>query len=120
MADPAPVIFTIQTNPKISEQYRIDSVICLADCKHLNLHLDEVKPDGAVNEAQQQVAFADKILLNKIDLVTEAEKNALKDRLRSLNKFATIIETEKSRAPLEKILAWSVVLSHAVRWKYKS
>jgi len=63
-----------------------------------------VKPDGAVNEALQQVAFADKILLNKIDLVTTEEKEALKARLAGINKFATVIETEKSRAPLERIL----------------
>jgi G3E family GTPase len=104
LADPAPIIYTVQTNPKISEHYRIDSIICLADCKHLGLHLDEVKPDGSPNEALQQVAFADKILLNKIDLVTEEEKNALKERLATINKFATVIETEKSRAPLDKIL----------------
>jgi G3E family GTPase len=104
LADPAPIIYTVQTNPKISEHYRIDSIICLADCKHLGLHLDEVKPDGSPNEALQQVAFADKILLNKIDLVTTEEKNALKERLATINKFATVIETEKSRAPLEKIL----------------
>lgn len=78
--------------------------MCLADCKHLGQHLDEVKPEGSVNEAQQQVAFADKILLNKIDLVTEEEKTALKDRLKLINQFAVVIETEKSRAPLEKIM----------------
>jgi len=104
LADPAPIIYTIQTNPKMSDHYRIDSIVCLADCKHLGMHLDEEKPDGSVNEALQQVAFADKILLNKIDLVTEEEKLALKKRLASINKFATVIETEKSRAPLEKIL----------------
>lgn len=104
LADPAPVIYTIQTNPKMSEHYRIDSLITLADCKHIGLHLDEKKPDGSVNEALQQVAFADKILLNKIDLVTTEEKEAVKARLASINKFATVIETEKSRAPLDKIL----------------
>ena len=50
------------------------------------------------------MAFADKILLNKIDLVTKDEKEALEARLRTINKFATVIETEKSRAPLDKIL----------------
>ena len=104
LADPAPVVYTVQTNPKISEHYRIDSIICLADCKHLEQHLDEQKPDNAVNEAQQQVAFADKILLNKVDLVTDEYKAKLKERVRGLNKFATIIETEKSKAPLDKIL----------------
>jgi G3E family GTPase len=104
LADPAPIIYTVQTNPKISEHYRIDSIICLADCKHICLHLDEVKPDGAVNEAQQQVAFADKILLNKIDLVTEEEKKNVIERLASLNKFAKVIETTKSKAPLDQII----------------
>jgi len=104
LADPAPIVFTCQTNPKISENYRIDSIICLADCKHLGQHLDEIKPDDSVNEALQQVAFADKILLNKVDLVTVEEKEKLKARLATINKFATVIETEKSRAPLEKIL----------------
>lgn len=104
LADPAPIVYTVQTNPKMSDHYRIDSIVCLADCKHLNQHLDEVKPEGAVNEAQQQVAFADKILLNKIDLVTEEEKKALKARLAHLNKFAEVVETERSRAPLEAIL----------------
>lgn len=104
LADPAPIVYTVQTNPKISEHYRIDSIVCLADCKHLAIHLDEKKPDGSVNEALSQVAFADKILLNKIDLVTEEEKKDLKERLALINKFATVIETERSRAPLERIL----------------
>jgi len=104
LADPAPIVYTVQTNPKMSDNYRIDSIVCLADCKHLAAHLDEVKPENAVNEALQQVAFADKILLNKIDLVSPEEKKALEDRLRTINKFATVIETERSRAPLEKIL----------------
>jgi len=101
---PPPIVYTCQTNPKINEHYRIDSIICLADCKHLNQHLDEVKPDDAVNEALQQVAFADKILLNKVDLVSTEDKMKLKARLAKINKFATVIETERSRAPLEKIL----------------
>lgn len=104
LADPAPIIYTIQTNPKMSDHYRIDSIVCLADCKHVGLHLDEEKPDGSVNEALHQVAFSDMILLNKIDLVTPEEKEALKKRLAGINKFATVIETERSRAPLDRIL----------------
>lgn len=104
LADPAPITYTIQTNPKMSDNYKIDSIICLADCKHLGVHLDEKKPDGSVNEALQQVAFADKILLNKIDLVTSDEKIQLERRLKTINKFATVIDTERSKAPLDKIL----------------
>ena len=92
LADPAPIVYTIQTNSKMSENYYIDSIVALADCKHLHLHLDDVKPDGSANEALQQVAFADKILLNKVDLVTVEEKEKLKARLATINKFATVIE----------------------------
>ena len=105
LADPAPIVYTVQTNSKMSGNYYIDSIVCLADAKHLPLHLDEKKPkDVDVNEAFQQVAFADKILLNKVDLVTPEEKESLKKRLARINRFATVIETEKSRAPLDQIL----------------
>lgn len=73
LADPAPVAFTFFINTEIADAYRIDSILCLADAKHIGIHLEEEKPDGAVNEAVQQVAFADRILLNKIDLVSEKE-----------------------------------------------
>ena len=66
--------------------------------------MDEKKPEGAINEALQQCAFADKILLNKVDLVSAEEKAKVKARLATINKFAMVIETEKNRAPLEKIL----------------
>lgn len=104
LADPAPIVYTVQTNPKMSDHYRIDSIVCLADAKHLEQHLDEIKPEGACNEAQQQVAFADKILLNKTDLVTKEDLVRIKKRLATMNQFATVIETQRSRAPLESFL----------------
>lgn len=105
LADPAPIVYTLQTNSKMSENYVLDSIVCLADAKHLPLHLDEQKPKaGDVNEAYQQVAFSDKILLNKVDLVTDVEKKALLKRLKNINNFAAVIETTRSRAPLEQIL----------------
>ena len=57
LADPAPIVYTIQTNPKMSDNYRIDSIVCLADCKHLNIHLDEVKAEGSVNEHSSRLAL---------------------------------------------------------------
>lgn len=105
LADPAPIVYTLQTNSKMSDNYVLDSIVCLADAKHLPMHLDEKKPNaGDVNEAFQQVAFSDKILLNKVDLVTQDEKEKLIKRLGRINNFAQVIETERSRAPLDKIL----------------
>ena len=51
-------------------------------------HINEVRPEGTVNEAVQQVAFADKILLNKTDLVSKAEMKQLKETVTSINSFA--------------------------------
>lgn len=107
LADPAPIIFTFNSNPMVADSFRIDSVLCLVDAKHINIHLDEKKPDGNINEAEQQVAFADRILLNKLDLVTQEELEDVEDRIKSINSFADIIRTENSRAPLDRILGLS-------------
>jgi len=104
LADPAPIVFTFNSNQLIQDNFRIDSVVCLVDAKHIGVHLDEVKPEGDVNEAESQVAFADRILLNKLDLVTSEELKEVEDRIRSMNSFATLIKTEKSRAPLDQVL----------------
>ena len=104
LADPSPIVFTFNSNALIQDNYRIDSVVCLVDAKHINIHLDDIKPDGNINEAEHQIAFADRILLNKVDLVTEEELEDVQDRIKSMNSFATLIKTEKSRAPLDQVL----------------
>mmetsp|Transcript_21066 Transcript_21066/g.67881 ORF Transcript_21066/g.67881 Transcript_21066/m.67881 type:complete len:354 (+) Transcript_21066:122-1183(+) len=104
LADPAPIIATIKSNQWIDDNFEIDSVVCLADTKHVKQHLDEVKPDGAVNEAVQQVAFADRVLLNKVDLVTPEELDAIQTTILSINKFAVILTCERSRVDLSQIV----------------
>ena len=104
LADPAPVAFTFFINPEIADAYRIDSILCLADAKHIGIHLEEEKPDGAVNEAVQQVAFADRILLNKIDLVNEKELEEVVDTVKSINAVAEVIKTTNSVIDLDRVL----------------
>ena len=104
MADPAPVAYTFNTKAEVGAQYRIDSILCVVDAKHVQQHLDEVRPTGVVNEAVNQVAFADKILLNKIDLVTPEEKAKVRESLASINAMAKVIETQQSRANLDELL----------------
>merc|ERR1711912_210822 len=71
MADPAPVAQTFFVEQEVSSFARLDGIITLVDAKHIEQHLDEEKPEGAENEAVEQVAFADRVLLNKCDLVPE-------------------------------------------------
>ena len=70
-------------------------MVCLVDAKHVGIHLDDIKPEGDVNEAEHQIAFADRIILNKIDLVTKEELRDIEDRIRSINSFATLIRSER-------------------------
>merc|ERR1719310_2471137 len=58
----------------IKEFARLDGIVTLVDAKHIEQHLDEEKPEGAENEAVEQVAFADRVLLNKTDLVSEDDQ----------------------------------------------
>jgi G3E family GTPase len=104
LADPAPIVFTFNSNAVMQDNYRIDSVVCLVDAKHIDIHLDDVKPDGNINEAEHQIAFADRIILNKLDLVSKEELEDVEDRIKSMNSFATLIRTERSRAPLDQVL----------------
>jgi G3E family GTPase len=53
----------------MADNIRLDGVVTLVDAKHVQRHLDEEKPGDAVNEALQQIAYADRIVLNKTDLV---------------------------------------------------
>jgi G3E family GTPase len=104
LADPSPIIFTFNSNAIVQDNFRIDSVVCLVDAKHIGIHLDEKKPDGSINEAENQIAFADRIVLNKLDLVNGDELDEVEERIRSINSFAKCIKTEKSRVPLDQIL----------------
>lgn len=104
LADPAPVAFTFYINQEVQDFYKIDSILTLVDCKHVKEHLDEVKADDAVNEAVSQIAFADRVLLNKTDLVTPEELEEVKATVKSINGFAELIECRNSNVPLDRIL----------------
>ena len=90
MADPAPVAQTFFVDDGVKAFARLDGIVTLIDAKHIEQHLDEEKPEGAENEAVEQVAFADRMLLNKTDLVDEADLERVEGRLRAINNFAPI------------------------------
>ena len=96
LADPAPVAQTFFADERISSNYRLDGIITVVDAKHIVRHLDEEKPEGVENESVEQLAFADRIMLNKIDLVDDEELNSVENRVKSINAFAPIYHTENS------------------------
>jgi Putative GTPases (G3E family) len=87
LADPGPVVQTFFMDDDMKENFVVDSVVTVVDAKHVLLHLD-TSDDS--DEAREQVAFADVLILNKCDLVGPADLEDLERRLRGINALAKI------------------------------
>uniref|UniRef100_A0A7S2S246 CobW C-terminal domain-containing protein n=1 Tax=Mucochytrium quahogii TaxID=96639 RepID=A0A7S2S246_9STRA len=96
MADPSPVAQTFFVDKEIKASCRLDGIITMVDAKYILDHLAETRENGKVNESHQQIAFADRIVLNKIDLVTRPEIDTIKSAIGAINSTASVIETERS------------------------
>jgi G3E family GTPase len=104
LADPAPVAQTFFVDDEIRNQLRLDAIVTVVDAKHLALHLFEEKEVGIENEALEQLAFADRVLVNKIDLVSEEELLRVEGQIRSINAGASIVRTQMSKVDLDWVL----------------
>ena len=104
LADPAPVAQTFLVDDEIRSQLKLDAIVTLADAKFLIQHLDDEKEVGIENEAVEQIAFADRVLLNKIDLVSDEERKEVIRRIRLINANAEIIPTTMSQVDLDQVL----------------
>jgi G3E family GTPase len=98
MADPGPVAQTFFTDEDVGGYYLLDSILTVVDAKHAPRQLDEFR------EAQEQVGFADRILLSKSDLVSDNEIKTLSDRLRRMNPRAQMKKVNFGETPIEEIL----------------
>jgi len=98
LADPGPVAQTFFVDEEVRARTRLDSVTTVVDAKHVVLRLSDSR------EAREQIAFADQIVLNKTDLVSEDDLRMVEARLRRLNPLAPIHRAQRSNVPLEAIL----------------
>ncbi len=97
LADPAPVIQTFFVDDEVQTQASLDAVVTVVDAAHITQHWE-------ADEALEQIAFADVILLNKVDLVTEEALVALEQRIRGMNAIATIYRTRDAEIAMDSIL----------------
>jgi G3E family GTPase len=97
MADPGPVAQTFFMDDELLAKTRLDGVVTLVDAKHVALHWES-------HEVKEQVAFADLLLLNKSDLVSSAELDALETKMKRLNGLATIVRTVQAQVELDQVL----------------
>jgi G3E family GTPase len=98
LADPAPVAQTFFVDEEVGKKTRLDAVVTVADAKWLKDRLKDAP------EAKSQIAFADVILLNKTDLVDEADLQEVEARIRGINPYARLHRTTRSQIALDEVL----------------
>jgi G3E family GTPase len=98
LANPAPVAQTFFVDENVRARTRLDAIVTVVDAKHLPQRLEDS------HEAADQIAFADVIVLNKIDLVTPEELDAVEAQIRHVNKFARIHRSTKADVPITELL----------------
>ena len=104
LANPGPIVQTFFLEPEIAEHMRLDGIVTLVDAKHVELHLDEEREEGRVNESVEQIAFADRIVLNKVDLVDENDLDRVVSRIRGINSLATVRRAERAQVDVDYVL----------------
>jgi G3E family GTPase len=98
MADPGPVAQTFFVDDEMQAKLRLDGIVTLVDARHVWQHIDDS------DEVKEQIAFADVILLNKIDLVTPDELAKLEARIRSMNAAARVHRTQNAAVDMDTVL----------------
>ena len=98
LADPAPVAQTFFVDQDVGDATKLDAVVTVTDAKWLKDRLKDAP------EAKNQIAFADVIILNKTDLVTEAELAEVESAIRAINPYAKLHKTTRCELPIENLL----------------
>ena len=98
LANPAPVAQTFFVDDTVRSKTRLDAIVTVVDAKHVLQRLADSP------EAQEQIAFADVIVLNKTDLVTPEELASVEAKLRQINRFASIHPAQRGDVPVNELL----------------
>ncbi|HEV2369882.1 MAG TPA: GTP-binding protein, partial [Acidimicrobiales bacterium] len=102
VADPSPVAQTFFFDDQLRDHLELDAIVTLVDAKHVLLHLDEAGETG--EKVVEQIAFADRIVLTKTDLVDQATVDRVIDAVRSVNPTADLVAADHGKLDLERIL----------------
>ena len=98
LADPAPVAQTFFVDQDVADRTKLDAIVTVADAVHLDAQL------GEHHEAEEQIAFADVVLLNKTDLIEDDNLEGVETRIKKINPYAKIKRTGHCALPLEEIV----------------
>ena len=98
LADPAPIMQAIMSEPRLTRSFRLGQIIATVD------GLNGGRTLAAHREARQQLALADRLIVTKTDLVDEADRLALVGKLIAMNPSATLLTSSKGRLPVSDVL----------------
>jgi G3E family GTPase len=98
MADPGPVAQTFFVDEEVQRHFRLDGIVTMVDAKHVSLYLDDSL------ECQQQIAFADVLVLNKMDLVSQQEAAQLEQRIHAMNSVARLYRATNANVDIASVL----------------
>ena len=98
LADPAPVVQTFFIDERIRSEFQLNGVVTVVDSKHVWQQIDHS------TEAREQIAFADMVLLNKMDLINPEDLPELEYKIRNLNGAARICQTRNSDVDIGAVL----------------
>lgn len=104
LADPGPIASIFWMDDELGSDLYLDGIVTMVDAKYYLENSSKRRQDGVVNEAVRQVAMADVVVINKLDLVNDESLVKLRSHLKSVNSAARFIETEKARVELENVL----------------
>lgn len=94
LADPLPLIQTFLLDEVVATCYELDAIVTVVDGKHIEKQL------GYLPLSAEQIALADLIILNKLDLLSGEEKNRVRERILQLNSRAPLLEAVQSEVPI--------------------
>jgi len=106
MADPSPVLQTFVASEQCQDSCVVDGVLTVVDSRNILQHLtnDDERKDAEVNESVRQIAFADRIILNKMDLVTPVEAQRVMRAIRKINRASKVIRSVNSKVDVNAII----------------
>ena len=104
LADPMPVAQAFFVDDEVLDEVALDAIVTLIDSKHIEQHLDDIRYDGINSQAVDQIISADRIIVNKVDLVDEATVERIEHRVRKLNQRSEIDRSSYAEVNLDAIL----------------
>lgn len=112
LADPAPLASILWLDDQLESSVRLDSIITVVDAKNICMQLDEYRKSASFPEAFLQIAFADVVILNKVDLISQENcghpnsyaSEDLEKVIHDINSLANVIPSVRCQVDLHKIL----------------